>query len=206
MKKPIVILFFVFVWCTFYSCSIVYYEPMIRYDENTAVECISEIKEKGVIVLIPTEHDKRNLLRKTGKTKELERTNDLLQYIQDKLFYSLENNFFCPVYFMPDSLYHNYKNGIKGDYFVNGNREFVNDIKIDTDYKLLTYNYKHLYIVKDEDIIPYPFPNRTNPSVNLDTRKTLFNRSFALYVSKDQLHFYIGEWSYRLEEFYQKHQ
>jgi len=177
-------------------------------DRDEAKVAINEISESGLLVLLPTQRRKEEVLENSNQTSKLAELRSRRKLINATIVSAFKDSFdFAEVYFMPDSLYKKYEKGEERVFFVNGNLELDESITYETDepYKIFLYDFRYIECSQGQSLIPNPFPNRHDLGYYATDLSFLQNIFFGGHKwSEENLAKKVGRYNKRLYKYYKK--
>jgi len=208
---------------TIVSCSNSRYYDLTEtyYDLDKSVDLIRGLKEGTLIVQIPCERRKLEVLKKVyinqkdpekkqEQKEEYEKFKDYLKFVQETIIENTINNYsFSKYAFVPDTLITAFKKGQRENIFLDASFEFTNDVKIDASELTLFLrgqrDYDYLCIHEfNGKFPPRPFPYNSNLS-------TLEKPAFGTHFPFDRpsmsifIRDAIANVNNKLNLFYEKH-
>ena len=170
------------------------------FDREFAKDVIEELKEQPLLVVLPTERKKINLLKDVDPEKAAfysEQREILNKALVDAFTEGFD---FTDVWFIPDSLVHDYENGIKQPYFVNSNMQLDASIGyiFEAPIKLILADYtgkRTFEVTKRNEIVPNPFPCEFKIGQNVDNWSLLGR---ILYVQSTWRMSDLSGWASRI--------
>lgn len=189
------------------------------YNKKEAKELINGLKEGFLIVQIPCEKKKREILyslyeNETDASKKEEYKKDYdaflleLEVAQIGLYNGVKSFYsFSDYAFIPDTLIGNFKKGRRDNIFLNDSLEVGKEINIDTSQMVLILrdhrDYDNLYIHKlNGSFPPSPFPYSTQLPLINKTKIDVFE--MAKLKGSDRFFHAIYIMNQRLASFYNK--
>ena len=206
------------------SCRNIYYDTTeTEYDKEESISLINELKKGTMVIQLPCERRKLELLRSKAKNESdskkkniyLEDYNNYilsLQYVQKSLIIAANQRYtFSNFVFVPDSLIVAFKNGQRKNIFVDKSLAFDNSVKIEEDNVVLFLRgeryFDYLYIHRFNGKFPFrPFPYYSSLSLKDGIPKD-FSR-FSIVTSFDWSSLFneaISNINHKLYRFYDKH-
>ncbi|MDF1696325.1 MAG: hypothetical protein P1U56_10850 [Saprospiraceae bacterium] len=205
------------------SCSRSFYFDTTEneYNEAEAIEIIKGLKKGTLLVQLPCERRKlevmkkvvaaeKDLDKKAIKQKELDDYQMFLKNIQLEIINNFHTKYsFSKFAFIPDTLVKSFKNGVRNNLFVNSSLEIIDDVPIADDELVLFLrshrDYDYFYFHKmDGSYPPKPFPYNTNISTleapAKGTHMPFERRTIEIHI-KDA----IGNIDKKLISFYEQH-
>ena len=213
---------FVFIF-TVISCSNSRYFDLTEtyYDLDKSVELIHGLKDGTLIVQIPCERRKLEVLKKIytnqkdpekkkEQKKDYEEFKEYLRFVQETIIENTNKSYtFSKYAFVPDTLITAFKRGQRKNVFINESFEFTNDIEIgETELTLFLRghrDYDYLYIHESNGKFPpRPFPYNSNLSTleqpAMGTHVPFDKASMSIFI-RDA----IANVNNKLALFYEKH-
>lgn len=153
------------------GCIAVKYHDYATNNQIIAIETIKKLKQDTLLIVIPTFHQKEDILKslaKKSKRNKTEHRSSLLrlyaerQIQQESLIRSFIKNYsFSSLLFIPDSLIHKQEAGIEGYYFLNEFARIDSTIHLANTHpiKLIQQFDQEWQIKIGNQMIPNPFPN-----------------------------------------------
>ena len=153
------------------KCIAVKYYDYADIDKEVAVESIQKLKGDTLLIVVPTNRKKIQIIKNSSKSSRAERKKLKQQLIvlyaqrlvqQEALINSFNEHYsFSPVLYIPDSLVYQFESGQKGNYFLNESLRIDSTLSFSNTSPIkLIQQFDQVWHIKIKNkIIPNPFPN-----------------------------------------------
>lgn len=204
----------------FISCSTSGYYDIREntWNKEEAIRLVKDLKTGTLIVQIPTERRKSEVMlkmissekdaaKKALKQQEYYEFKKELSIIQKTLITSIQTDYsFSKYAFVPDSLIKTFKTGIRENVFINEEFKFVNNIEFEDAGSFLYLrshrDFDDLFFHKEDgSFAPKPFPYQTSIST-LEVPAEGTHLPFKRADTKTLIKYAIGNLDKKLNKFY----